>query len=539
MAFESLASLALQMKEMSMHIFYSGVIVFLPALMTLLSLSGCGSFKPDLEQESVYKNNERASSLGIILAAEHNDAGSTLHGEKSINLSLHRDDQLITVDYADVIGRGPKYYGVEYSWIDQDQDLFLDRYRRLYGNIVRVQISQELFEPINDNNDPNYSEIDFSVTIPIDNQMGKTMTYESMFKSLADRFPGMHFQINIWLCARWNATNPNGYLDIGGAFPPKDYAEHREFIRELARWLVYNCGILSDHLSFTFINEPNLKGFFVGSRNDLARMAEETRIALDQVSPLIQMGGLDEVHGTSWTDQFYSRRSGKCCDIWTFHVYERGLAAMWKALNKRTKHLSQCGPVWVTEFADTANGSPDAKMNFSTREAALGFAELLGRLWTSGVDGIIHFRLSDTYADHFRGWVGHGLFSDSRGTLTQGRPYEPYPVYWLFANMYRELGSGQIVRTKSPHGLTVVGVRKGKATEAQLALWITNSTARNHSTLITVNNFPAKCVRLQVIDNLAGDQPIESVILSGEPLNFIAKISQRSSYLFVIHFFWP
>lgn len=534
MAFESLASLALQMKEMSMHIFYSGVIVFLPALMTLLSLSGCGSFKPDSEQEWVSENKERASSLGVILAAEHNDAGSTLHGEKSINLSLHRDDQLITVDYADVIGRGPKYYGVEYSWIDQDQDLFLDRYCRLYGNIVRVQISQELFEPINDNNDPNYSEIDFSVTIPIDNQMGKTMTYESMFKSLADRFPGMHFQINIWLCARWNATNPNGYLDIGGAFPPKDYAEHREFIRELARWLVHNCGISPDHLSFTFINEPNLKGFFVGSRNDLARMAEETRMALDQVSPIIQMGGLDEVHGTSWTDQFYSRRSGKCCDIWTFHVYERGLAAMWKALNKRTKYLSQYGPVWVTEFADTANGSPDAKMNFSTREAALGFAELLGRLWTSGVDGIIHFRLSDTFADFFGGWVGHGLFADWRGNHSNGRAYEPFPVYWVFANMYRELGGGEIIKTTSPRGLTVVGTRKAKGDEIQLTVWVTNSTNRRYVVKIKMINLPIKTARVQVFDNLLGDRPFETKVLNGEEVTFDVNISQKSSYLFVI-----
>ncbi|MFX0204072.1 MAG: glycosyl hydrolase [Candidatus Hodarchaeota archaeon] len=474
----------------------SSVLIFLSALVTLLILIACILFEHDSQ-----------------------------------------DVQVITVDYANVIGSGPKYFGIEYSWIDQDKDLFLDRYRKLHGNLVRVQISQELFEPTNDNNDPYHSEIDFSLSIPIDSQMGKTMTFESMFKSLAAEFPGMHFQINIWLCARWNAIKPDGYLGIGGAFPPKDYSEHREFIRALARWLIDDCGIQPKHLSFTFINEANLKSFFVGTQDDLVRMAEETRAALDQVSPLIKMGGLDEVHGTSWTDEFYHQCPASCCDLWTFHVYERGLPSMWKVLQKRTEHLSQYGPVWVTEFADITNGSPDAKMDFSTRKAALGFAELLGRLWPTQIDGIVHFRLSDTYTDlfDFGGWVGHGLFANARGTHSDGQAYEPFPAYWVFANMYRELGGGQIVSTTTHSDLTVVSTRKDSETEACLAVWVTNSTTESYATALRVNNFPTKGARVRVFDNLVDDKPVEIKVVSGEELTINVNISRQSSYLIVLN----
>jgi hypothetical protein len=502
-------------------------------LVTMLSLICCVANQSDPQEGQTAKTERPTTSSRIIVTTTSGYGRPTTQGEDSTKLPSHEDYAVVNVDYATVIGHSPEYYGVEYSWMDQDEDLYLNRYRRLHGNVVRVQILHELFEPLNDNKDPNLSEIDFYRTVSIDSQMGKTMTYARMFKSLAAEFPDMHFQINIWLCARWNATKPGGYLGIGGAFPPKDYAEHREFIRALARWLIGDCGIPPDHLSFTFINEPNLSSFFVGTQADLIQMAEETRRALDQVSPQIQMGGLDEVHGTQWTSTFYSQPLSSCCNLWTFHVYERGLSSMWRALQTRTTHLSQYGPVWVTEFADINNGSPDTKMNFSTREAALGFAELLGRLWPSGIDGIIHFRLSDTYTDRFRGWVGHGLFADARGTHIDGQAYEPFPAYWVFANMYRELGNAKIVKTTSPSDLTVVGARKGKGAETQLALWVTNSTVREFVTMIKITEFPAQHAQLQIFDNLVSDRPVATKQISGEELGFQLIIPQESSYLFV------
>lgn len=443
---------------------------------------------------------------------------------------------VIEVDYDDVTGRGPRYYGVEWGWVDQDQELYVERLRRLHGNVVRVQIFQNHFEPMNDNNDPSYAEIDFSKSTLIDHQLGKTITYEAMFKSLVREFPDMHFQINIWLAASWNAATPDGYLGLGGAFPPRDYAEHREFIHALAQWLVSRCKIPADHLSFTFVNEPNLKSFFVGTPDDLIRMAKETRAALNEVSPAIQMGGLEEVHGTSWTDVFYSSRPAVCCDFWTFHVYEHNLSSVWNALDDRIRQLRKYGPVWVTEFADTVYGSPDAKMDFSGREAALEFAELLGRLWPTGITGIIHFRLSDTYIDTDRfglgGWIGHGLFADSRGTHANGRPYEPFPVYWVFANMYRELGGGRIVRTTAPDGLTVVSAKNKAESKERLAVWITNSANEKRESAIRVDHFPVTTVLFEVFDNMERDTPVETKVLSDGKVDIRITIPPKSSFLY-------
>jgi hypothetical protein len=454
-------------------------------------------------------------------------------GEQAVEITPPPEGK-ITADWEQIVGSGPTYYGVEYGWIDQDRDLFLERYRLLGANTVRVQIDQEYFEMTNDNADPNVSNINFDVTFPLDGQHGKTLTWRDMFSTLAAEFPTLHFQINIWLAAPWNAANPSGYLGLGGAFPPRDYAEHREFIRELARWLVNTCGIAPDRLSFSFVNEPNLSAFFVGNQADLVRMAAETRAALDAVSPRIQLMGLDEVHGTSWTDAFYLHRPAGCCDAWTFHAYEHGIGPLWNALQSRVKHLAAYGPVWATEFADTTNGSPDGQMDFSGREAALGFAEVVGRLWASGVDGVIHFRLADTYVDQLGGWTGHGLFADGRGSKSRGTPYAIYPSFWVFSNLYNQLGGGQIIHTTAPAGLVVVGVRRTSISPPRLTLWVTNPAVRAFDATFEVANYPGSAATVDILDNLGGNTPIVTQAAQGTPLTFMVRIPQRSSYTVIV-----
>lgn len=416
----------------------------------------------------------------------------------------------IQVDWEKTNGNGPDYYGVEYTWVDQDRDLFLERYRLLKPNLLRVQITQEYIEPANDNADPQLSQINFNLTLPLDTQSGKTLTHRDLFTSLGAEFPEMHFHLNIWLAARWNAANPDGYLGLGGAFPPLNSAEHGEFVRELARWLVETCEIAPDRLSFSFVNEPNLKSFFTGNQADLITMAQVTRAALDQVSPQIQMMGLDEVHGAGWTDSFYPNRPAGCCDAWTYHAYERGIGSLWSAMQTRAGHLSTYGPVWVTEFADTANGSPDAGMNFSTPQAALGFARVLGRLWSSGIDGLVHFRLSDTYTDMepLNGWAGHGLFADWRGTKSNGKPYAIYPAFWVFANFYNEMAGGQVSGVAAPPDLEVAAARHQEPQHPCLVLWVTNPTQNAYSTQVEVTNFPLPEASVEILDNLAGNAPI-------------------------------
>ena len=468
-----------------------------------------------------------------MLIATLLSGGSTKCVPGIFQLATSQTSTAIYADWNQVIGPGPAYYGVEYGWIDQDRDLFLERYRLLHPNILRVQVTQEYFEMTNDNDDPDFSEIDFNVTFPIDSEAGKSVTYREIFYVLATEFPDMHFHINMWLAARWNASDPDGYLSLGGAFPPVDYAEHREFVRELVRWLVDSCGISPERLSFSFVNEPNLIPFFVGMQADLVCMAAETRAALDEISPEICLIGLDEVHRVTWIDDFYSQGADVCCDAWTFHAYERGIALLWSALDSRIEHLSGYGPVWATKFADTNNGSPDAQMDFSTREAALGFAEVVGRMWASGVDGIIHFRLADMYADQLGGWTGHGLFADWRGTKSDGEPYALYPTFWVFANLYGQLGGGQVISVTTTSDVVVTGVRQDTMLLPHLALWIVNPAQTAYTTTIQIPSFPAAIAHVSVLDNL-GDNTIETKVVEGTPLIFDIVIPERNAYTVVV-----
>jgi hypothetical protein len=434
----------------------------------------------------------------------------------------------VLVNWNQVTGQGPAFYGVEYVWVDQDRELFLDRYRALAPRVLRVQISQEAFEPVNDNNDPLFSEIRFNQTFVLDAAWGKTVNFEDMFTTLAAEFPQMQFHLNIWLAARWNAAKPDGYLGLGGAFPPISMPEHQEFIRALASWLVSTCGIKPERISFSFINEPNLTSFYTGTISGLVDMADATRAALDQVSPSIKLSGLDEVHGVSWTDQFYAKSPGSCCEFWTFHAYEKGFEKLGGVLVQRSQRLSAYGPVWVTEFADTQFGSPDAKLNFSSRLAAISFARLGALLWKADVEGVIHFRLADTYLSVWDTWAGHGLFADWRGSKSGGVGYAIYPAFWVFANLFQRLGDGQILQTSFSGGLEGTAVRPAGRDDA-LAVWIVNPGTTPVSTMIQAQNFPASKVRVDIIPALQGLEPVEQRFLQGEGIQFELTLAAESA----------
>ena len=257
-------------------------------------------------------------------------------------------------------------------------------------------------------------------------------------------------------------------------------------------------------------------------------MAKVTRSALDEVSPEIQMGGLDEVNGLFQTNQFYDEIDTSCCDFWTFHTYEQGISNITPLLLGTVNQLSDYGPVWITEFADTQNGSPDAGMDFSTPAAALGFADMIGKIWGKGFEGFIHFRLSDTFTNQ---WAGHGLFADSEGINADGEPYALFPSYFVFANLFRELGDGDIVSIDAPEGISSVAARHSDSD--QLSVWITNPTPVDTTLGVIVTNYPQTKAQIEIFNNLVSDQPIRSVRVDGEYLAHVITLPENSSFLLV------
>ena len=68
----------------------------------------------------------------------------------------HTDFQAdILIDYGNVTSQSPPFYGVNGWWTDQDAQLWIDRYKELNVNIVRLPILQFILEPQNDNDNPD------------------------------------------------------------------------------------------------------------------------------------------------------------------------------------------------------------------------------------------------------------------------------------------------------------------------------------------------------------------------------------------------
>ncbi len=88
--------------------------------------------------------------------------------------------------------------------------------------------------------------------------------------------------------------------------PPKNYAEWREYITLFARFLINRYGI--DEVStwcFEVWNEPDLSGFFSGTKKDYFKLYEVTARALKAVDPRIKVGG-PSTSACKWIEEFIS-----------------------------------------------------------------------------------------------------------------------------------------------------------------------------------------------------------------------------------------
>ena len=104
----------------------------------------------------------------------------------------------------------------------------------------------------------------------------------------------------------------------------------------------------------------------------------------------------------------------------------------------------------------------------------------------------------------------------------------------MFANLYGQLGGGQVISATTPSDLVVVGVRRDDVSPSRLALWVTNPSETLYTTTFQVTDFPTTTAQIEILDNLSGNTPVEIKISKGAPLIFEVVVPELSSYTVVI-----
>ncbi len=105
--------------------------------------------------------------------------------------------------------------------------------------------------------------------------------------------------------------------------PPKNWEEWGEYITLFAEFLLGRYGAEEvESWCFEVWNEPDLSGFFSGTRADYFRLYEVTARALKAVNPKLQVGG-PSTSACRWIDEFlaFCRKRGVPLDFITTHHY--------------------------------------------------------------------------------------------------------------------------------------------------------------------------------------------------------------------------
>lgn len=398
--------------------------------------------------------------------------------------------QTVTIAVDSTIGKPPAYFGFEGTWVNEDSALFLERYRMSGLNAIRLQFPMFKYESQNDDADPATSQINFNRDFTLDKQLGKHTNYHRMLRALLRQRPNLNVYINIWECANWLASTPGTFFGgVSGAFPPTDYREYQEVVRSIAGWIVRQLNIAPERLLFSFVNEPNSNSSFpthafIGNTTDLLKMAQAARLALDEVSPKIRLGGLEEINNVKITEKFFAAGGGKYLDFITFHVYRNNYRNLNTVISEIVNVLKRYNkPVHLTELGNNQYGE-GYLINYSPVQAGYSLMYSLMHLWQQPIEGFVMFRFSNSYygSGHAAvgGWKGYGVFEDWRGTHSNRMAYHLFSAYWVFANFYQHMTGGRIVKNShAAPALSLLAVRG----ESHLAIAAIHSD-RRHGSLI-------------------------------------------------------
>ena len=349
------------------------LIVVLLALFLIGSATALTDDPPSLTFYDPEGDDTRLQSLGV-----HEHWNNSTDKQYTRNLDsrdgiefiyslpgVEPDYDLITVDFADVVGHGPQYYGSNIFWTEEDINLIKDRMDKSNMNIMRLYIFPYYLENPNDNSDPNsinWDGFNFDTEIP---WLEKTVKYSTMFEALKEL--NMYIMVDIPYLSPWLSANDHVSDDMYSTYPPNNYDEYEELVYAVLYYMVNTIGISPDKIILEPFNEPDLgcgqdpsvHCFWKNhSMDQTANTFLAAYNAAKNVSPNIRVMGMAEWNNGQYVRNFINNYNGlNYLDGITYHKYSNNYDIS-SLISMGTGFIDDYGlPVFVNEYGSRTWGS--------------------------------------------------------------------------------------------------------------------------------------------------------------------------------------
>ena len=433
----------------------------------------------------------------------------------------------VEIDFENVTGQTPSLYGSNGWWTDQDSKIWNQRYKTLGVNIIRVPTAQSLFEPVNDDADPEHiNKNGFLFNQPIPWQE-KTVTLGKWLKMLKKL--DVTLMLYIPYLPAWNSTN--GSEGLSSPYPPSSLEEYEEYVIALLQFVIRDVGFDPSKIILEPMNEPDL-GCSQDAKvscfwkdyhgQDILDVLNTSIHARDQVSPEIRIVGLTECCSTLITDTLVNDYKGlDLLDGFTYHKYISDRD--YNEILEVGQHLLSYGkPVFLNEYGNTTIWSDGI-------EGALWSAELLPKIFSAGIQPL-QFPISHFPGSH-AGYENLGLFKDWRDN------WEIKPAFWVYANFYTYFGNAEILQQSSTAHSSIFSIRNVFDSKPVVGIWITTQDQTDPEPItLKFNNLPRENYQIIIFDNLAAEKPIFTQNLGylQDTLAFTIYPENNSSYCILI-----
>lgn len=416
----------------------------------------------------------------------------------------------VTVDYQARREAYPQVFGSQIWWTDQDSLTYVAAWRDLGINTVRVGLMQEMIEPQNDDADPGHCRWEnfyFDRAIPLGITSEKTITLSKLFQAIRDA--GLNVIVVNFYLAAWNSKVDRG---ARSPFPPRDLAEHQEFLHTFLSWLVNQIHFPPNRILLEPMNEPDFPGLGFwenGSLTEIAGVAWVAHQAAAAVDARIRVIGPSETMSTTITESLMREfDAARYLDGLAFHYYGVNFEPVFDRVNTlRTFGL----PLYLTEYGNLDDSNQELA-------ATLWHSRILAEIWQRTPDlQPIQFTLTS----YPTGLDEENIFNLAL-QLDWRYQWERRPAFLIYQHFWRMFQGTRRVNSQTSADLSLIAARKmPDASPAALSLWLTNQTGQDYTAVtFTVQGFPCKHGQILVYSNLDTATVIDSLRAFGTPLRF-------------------